>query len=69
MFGIEKRVKRVRDALVRSLKAKGMEIAQQHIGADPKTIPWMDTARVIILADIAEIILKLDVEELPEDKA
>ena len=69
MFGVEKRVKRVRDALVRSLRAKSMEIARPHIGKDPTTIPWMDTAKAIILSDLAEIILTLQVEEIPEDKA
>ena len=69
MFGIEKRVKRVRDALVRSLKAKSFEIAQSHSNTDPTKIPWLDTARVIIFNDLAEIILTLQVEELPEDRS
>lgn len=71
MFGgmVEKRVERVRAALVRALKTKSFEIMTSHADKTPDKIPWMDVARATILNDIADIVQKLGVEELPEDKA
>lgn len=69
MFGVEKRVERVRNALVRTLRSKSMEIMAPHSTKKVEDIPWMDVARGMIYAELAEIIEHLRVEELPEDKA
>lgn len=69
MFGVEKRVERVRTALVRALRAKSIQIMTQHADKAPDKIPWIDVARATILGDIADIVQKLGVEELPEDNA
>jgi hypothetical protein len=69
MFGVNKRIERVRVDLVRAFKAKSMEIMLKHSGVPPEKIPPIDVTRAMLLNDIADIILKLGVEEIPEDKA
>jgi len=65
MWGVEKRVERVRTSLVRSLKAKSMAIMTAHDGVDPAKIPWLDVARASLLNDIADIIADLQVQKQP----
>lgn len=69
MFGmVEKRVARVRAALVKALQAKKIEIMVAHAEKKPEDIPWLDLARAMILGDIADIIRNLSVEEHPDDR-
>jgi hypothetical protein len=69
-FGVQKRVERVRAALVNALMTKSVSIMQTHaLIQDPSKIPWIDVARATILKDIADIIQGLGIEETPEDKA
>lgn len=64
MFGVEKRVERVRAALVQALKSKSMMIMNAHAAiADPAKIPWIDVARATILTDLADIIRNLQVQK------
>jgi hypothetical protein len=65
MFGVEKRVERVRAALVQALKSKGMAIMNAHAAVDPSKIPWIDVARATILTDLADIIQNLQVQKQP----
>lgn len=67
MFGIEKRVERVRQALVRALQAKSVEIMMQHADKDPRDIPKHDLARSMVLHDLAQVLANLRVEKHPED--
>ena len=68
MFGIEKKVERVRVALVRALQAKSMEIMMRYADKKPEEIPRHDLARGMILHDLAEILTNLRVEKHPEDE-
>ena len=67
MFGVEKRVERVRQALIRAFKAKSVEIMTTHASKPPEAIPRHDLARSLILLDLAEILVNLRVEKKPED--
>ena len=69
MFGIEKRVERVRLALVQAFRAKSIEIMTKHAAKKPEDIPRHDLARSMILLDLAEILTNLRVEKHPEDEA
>lgn len=68
MFGIAKRVERVRVALVRALQAKSVEIMMQHATKTPEQIPRHDLARSMVLHDLAEILTHLHVEKHPDDE-
>jgi hypothetical protein len=68
MFGIEKRVERVRQALIQALNAKSMAIMTAHAAKKPEEIPRHDLTRAMILRDIAEILTHLRVEKHPEDE-
>lgn len=67
MFGIEKRVKRVRDALIKAFQAKQVEIMTQYASTPPDQIPKHDLARAYILHDLATILANLSLEKHPED--
>lgn len=67
MFGLEKRVLRVRAALVRDLKAKSAAIMLEHADKKPEDIPWLALARAMILGDVADILQNLVVKEHPDD--
>jgi hypothetical protein len=69
MFGIEKKVERVRVALIRALQAKSIAIMTTHADKKPEQIPKHDLARSLVLHDIAEILTNLRVEHPPEDGA
>ena len=68
MFGIEKKVERVRQALIRALQAKSVEIMMLHSDKKPDQIPKHDLARGLVLHDLAEILTHLRVEKHPEDE-
>jgi hypothetical protein len=68
MFGVEKRVERVRQALIQAFRAKSIEIMTKHAAKKPEEIPRVDLTRSMILHDIAEILLNLSVEKRPEDE-
>ena len=67
MFGIEKRVDRVRHALVQALKAKAVQIMSLHSDKKPELIPKNDLARSQVLLDLAEILTTLKVDKHPDD--
>jgi hypothetical protein len=67
MFGVEKRVERVRAALVRALQAKSLEIMTAHAALPPEQIPRHDLARALVLNDLAGILANLRVEKKPGD--
>jgi hypothetical protein len=68
MFGVEKRVERVRQALIRAFQAKSIEIMTAHADKKPADIPRHDLARSMVLHDLAEILTNLRVEKTPEDE-
>jgi hypothetical protein len=68
MFGIEKRVKRLRDALIQALRAKSAQIMSLHATKKPEEIPRHDLARAMVLHDLAEILAHLVVEKHAEDE-
>ena len=68
MFGVEKRVERVRQALIQAFKAKSIEIMTKHAAKKPEEIPRVDLTRSMILHDIAEILLNLSIKAHPEDE-
>lgn len=68
MFGVEKRVERVRAALVRAFQAKSVEIMTKYAAVLPENIPKHDLARALIFHDLAEIIANLNVKKHPEDE-
>ena len=68
MFGIEKKVTRVRLALVKALQTKSVEIMTKHADKKPEEIPRHDLARSLVLHDLAEILTNLRVEKHPEDE-
>lgn len=65
MFGVEKRVRRIQATLVTALQNKAMYIMQRHAAKRPQDIPVVDTARSMILMDLATIIGELGVEKQP----
>jgi hypothetical protein len=67
MFGIEKKVERVRVALVKALQAKSIEIMMKYADKKPEEIPRHDLARSMVLHDLAEILTNLRVVKHPED--
>jgi hypothetical protein len=67
MFGIETKVERVRQALIKAFHTKSIEIMTKHAAKKPEEIPKHDLARSMVLHDIAEILIHLRVEH-PEDK-
>jgi len=67
MFGIEKKVERVRVALVKALQAKSIEIMGKHATKKPEEIPRHDLARSMVLHDLAEILTNLRIGKHPED--
>ena len=69
MFGIEKKVERVRQALIHALRAKSIAIMTTHAAKKPEEIPRHDLARSMVLHDLAEILTHLLVEKHPEDDA
>lgn len=69
MFGIEKRVEQVRQALIRAFKAKSMEIMSKHATKKPEEIPKHDLARSMVFHDLAEILTRLVIPKHPEDDA
>jgi hypothetical protein len=69
MFGIEKRVERVRQALIHALRARGFEIMTKYDGKKPEEIPKHDLTRAQVLFDIAEILVNLRIDKHPEDEA
>lgn len=69
MFGIEQKVERVRHALIKAMRAKSMEIMTSHATKSPQDIPKHDLARSMILHDLAEILVHLRVEPLPEERS
>lgn len=68
MFGIEKKVERVRMALVKAFQAKSIEIMTKHAAKKPEEIPRHDLARSMVLYDLAEILANLRIEKHPEDE-
>lgn len=68
MFGIEKKVERVRTALIRAFQAKSMEIMNKHASKKPEEIPRHDLARGMVLHDLAEILTNLRIAKHPEDE-
>jgi hypothetical protein len=68
MFGVEKRVERVRQALVKALQSKSIEIMTKHAAKKPEEIPKHDLARSMVLHDLAEILAGLKVEKRPDDE-
>ena len=69
MFGVEKRVERVRQALIKAFQAKSVEIMMAHASKKPEDIPKHDLARSWVMRDLAEILTNLRVEKHPEDEA
>jgi len=67
MFGIEKKVERVRVALVRALQTKSVQIMMAHADKSPEQIPKHDLARSMVLHDLAEILANLHIGKHPED--
>jgi hypothetical protein len=68
MFGVAKRVERVRVALVRALQAKSIEIMMKYADKKPEEIPKHDLARSMVLHDLAEILTNLHIDKHPEDE-
>lgn len=68
MFGLDKHVERVRHALIKAMRAKGIEIQTKHADKTPEQIPRNDLARTQVLFDLADILLNLRVEPLPGEK-
>lgn len=68
MFGIEKRVERVRLALIKALQAKSVQIMMSHADKTPEQIPKHDLARSMVLHDLAEVLTNLRVEKHPDDE-
>ena len=68
MFGVEKRVERVRQALVQAFRAKSVEIMTKHASKKPEDIPRHDLARSMVLLDLAEVLTNLRIEKKPEDE-
>lgn len=68
MFNIEKRVERVRHALIKAMRAKSIEIMTAHAAKQPQDIPKHDLARSMMLHDLAEILTNLRVEPLPGER-
>lgn len=67
MFGINKRVERVRVALITALLARSTAVMQLHASKNPSEIPKHDLARALVLRDIADILTHLRVEQVPEE--
>lgn len=67
MFGIEKKVARVRDAMIKALQAKAVEIMQQYADKKPDQIPKDQLARAQVLMDLAGILTNLSIEKHPDD--
>jgi len=68
MFGVEKRVERVRQALIQAFRAKSIEIMTKHAAKKPEDIPRHDLARSMVLLDLAEVLTNLRIEKKPEDE-
>jgi hypothetical protein len=68
MFGVERRVERVRQVLIQAFRAKSIEIMTKHAAKKPEEIPRVDLTRSMILHDIAEILTNLSIEKRPEDE-
>jgi len=68
MFGVEKRVERVRQALVQAFRAKSVQIMAKHADKKPEDIPRHDLARSMVFIDLAEILTNLRIEKKPEDE-
>jgi hypothetical protein len=69
MFGVEKKVERVRQALISALNAKSAEIMMKYTSKKPEEIPRHELARAMVLRDLAEILASLRIEKHPEDDA
>lgn len=67
MFGLTKKVERVRTALVHALKLKSIAIMNAHAQKKPEEIPKHDLARSMVLHDLAEILQNLHVKH-PENE-
>jgi hypothetical protein len=59
MFGIERKVERVRQALIHGMRAKSAAIMKVHAAKAPEAIPKSDLARAMVLQDLAEILVHL----------
>jgi hypothetical protein len=68
MFGIEKRVKRVRDALIQAFQAKQIEIMAKYENLKPDQIPKHDLTRAMVMYDLAQILITLSVDKHPDDE-
>ena len=68
MFGIEKRVERVRQALIHAFRAKSVAIMASHADKKPELIPRHDLARALVLSDLADILANLNVAKHPGDE-
>jgi ribosomal protein S3AE len=68
MFGVERRVERVRQVLIQAFRAKMNEIMKKHAAKKPEEIPLVDLVRSMIFHDIAEILANLSIEKRPEDE-
>lgn len=68
MFGVEKRVERVRQALIKAMQAKSVAIMSAHATLPPDKIPKHDLARSMVLHDLAEILTHLVVKPQPDDE-
>jgi hypothetical protein len=69
MFGIEQKVERVRQALIKGMRTKAIEIMTSHADKKPADIPRHDLARSMVLNDLAEILVHLRVEPLPNERS
>lgn len=67
MFGMKKRVERVRQALIQALQKKSATIMMAYNNLKPEQIPKNELARAQVLYDLAEILANLFVEEHPDD--
>ena len=67
MFGVKKKVERVRVALIQALRVKSARIMQVHASKPPEAIPKHDLARSMALLDLAEILESLRLEDHPDD--
>jgi hypothetical protein len=67
VFGINKRVERVRAALVHALNKRAFEIMLVHRDKPASDIPPLDLARSRILMDIAEVLKGVDLGGDPDE--
>ena len=63
MFGIEKKVERVRNGLIQAMRAKSAAIMKKHADKTPELIPKADLARAMVLQDLAEILVNLVIQD------